>query len=132
MLTGEERYLTYAKAGLDWINAKAKDRVNGGYFGLLEPWQPVNPLANKEVFDLASLGLAYGMYFNVTRDPAVEADLLAVRDLIFDKYYDPVGNRIKDALTYDLSTEVDVGNNGGDITNLLVPGTTCSCRTSTC
>ena len=39
------------------------------------------------------------------------------------KYYDPVGNRVKDALTYDLATEVDLGANGGDITNLLVPGT---------
>ena len=46
-------------------------------------------LANKDVFDLASLGLAYGMYFNVTRDPEAEAELLAVRDLLFDKYYDP-------------------------------------------
>jgi mannose/cellobiose epimerase-like protein (N-acyl-D-glucosamine 2-epimerase family) len=124
MLTGEERYLTYARAGIDWIDAKAKDPVHGGYFGLLDAsGQPVNPLANKEVFDLASLGLAYGMYFNVTRDPAVEAELLAVRDLLFEKYYDPVGNRVMDALTYDLATEVDPGNNGGDITDLLVPGT---------
>ena len=33
MLTGEERYLTYARAGIDWIEAKAKDPVHGGYFG---------------------------------------------------------------------------------------------------
>ena len=124
MLTGEERYLTYAKAGIDWINAKAKDPVHGGYFGLLKAdGEPVDALANKDVFDLASLGLAYGMYFNVTRDPAAEADLLAVRDLLFDKYYDPAGNRVKDTLTYDLLTEVDPGTNGGDITDLLVPGT---------
>jgi hypothetical protein len=38
---------------------------------------PVDPLANKNLFELASLGLAYGMYFNVTRDPAAEADLLS-------------------------------------------------------
>ena len=89
MLTGEERYLTYAKAGLDWINTKAKDPVHGGYYGELDVnGDPVDPQANKDLFDLASLGLAYGMYFNVTRDPAAEADLLAVRDLIFDKYYD--------------------------------------------
>ena len=124
MLTGEERYLGYARAGLDWIDAKAKDPVHGGYFGLLnQDGSPVNPLANKDVFDLASLGLAYGMYFNATRDPAVEADLLAVRDLIFTKYYDPVANRIRDSLTYDLVNEVDTGGNGGDITDLLVPGT---------
>ncbi len=127
MMTGEDRFLTYAKAGLDWINTKAKDPVYGGYYGRLDSnGDPVDRYADKEVFDLASLGLAYGMYFNVTRDPAAESDLLAVRDLIFDKYYDAAQNRVKDALTYDLATEVDTGDNGGnggDITNLLVPGT---------
>ena len=103
LLTGEDRYLTYAKAGIDWINTKAKDPVYGGYYGELDVnGKPVNPLANKDLFDLASLGLAYGMYFNVTRDPAAEADLLAVRDLIFAKYYDAAQNRMKDSLTYDL------------------------------
>src|SRR3954451_15537537 len=73
MMTGEDRYLTYAKAGLDWINAKAKDPVYGGYYGRLKiNGDPVDPHADKLVFDVASLGLAYGMYFNVTRDPAAE------------------------------------------------------------
>ena len=41
MLTGEEKYLTYAKSGLDWINTKAKDPVYGGYYGELGcPRQP--------------------------------------------------------------------------------------------
>ena len=111
MMTGEDRYLTYAKAGLDWINTKAKDPVYGGYYGRLTiNGDPVDPNADKDVFDLASLGLAYGMYFNVTRDPAAEADLLAVRDLIFDKYYDAAGNRVKDALTYDLAGSTRPGD----------------------
>ena len=124
MLTGHERYLTYAKAGLEWIDAQAKDPVHGGYYGELDAdGNPVDRLANKDLFDLSSLGLAYGMYFNVTRDPSAEAGLLAVRDLIFSKYYDAAANRFRDSLTYDLSAEVDTGSNGGDITNLLVPGT---------
>ena len=72
------------------------------------------------------------MYFNVTRDPEVEAELLAVRDLVFGKYYDPVGNRVMDALTYDLATEVDIDGNGGDITNLWSRGRPCSCPTPRC
>jgi hypothetical protein len=124
LLTGQDRYLTYAKAGLDWIDTHAKDPVYGGYYGDLKAdGTPVDPQGNKDLFDLASLGLAYGMYFNVTRDPVAENDLLAVRDLIFDKYYDPVAHRMKDSLTYDLSTEVDTLNNGEDITDLLVPAT---------
>jgi len=127
LLTGQDRYLTYAKAGIDWINTHAKDPVYGGYYGELGvEGEPPDKQANKNLFDLASVGLAYGMYFNVTRDPAAEADLLAVRDLIFAKYYDAEQNRLKDSLNYDLTTEVDTGGNGGDITNLLVPGTAIS------
>lgn len=124
MLTGDEHYLTYAKAGLDWIETHAQDPVHGGYFGdLTALGDPVNALADKSVFDLTSLGLAYGTYYNVTRDPEAEAGLLAVRDLLFDKYYDAATGRVKDSLTYDLSQERDTNDNGGDITNLLVPGT---------
>ena len=124
MLTGEERYLTYARAGLDWIEAKLEDPVHGGYFGELKAsGEPVDPTANKDLFDLASVGLAYAMYFNVTRDPAAEAKLLEIRDLVFGPYYDPATNRLKDSLTHDLSTEVDIGGLGGNITNYLVPGT---------
>jgi hypothetical protein len=124
MLTGEVRYLTYAKAGLDWIDAKARDPVQGGYYEqLTADGDPVDPQDDKRVFVLGSLGMAYGMYFNATRDPAAEAALLEVRDLLFDRYYVAAENRVRDALTDDLSTEVDTGGNGGDITNLLVPGT---------
>ena len=123
LLTGEPRYLTYAKAGIDWINAHARDTVHGGWYGQLNkdgsPFAPKDP---KRVFDVASLGLAFGMYYNVTRDPEVEADLLEVRDFVFEHYYDASTSRIKDALTYDLSEEIDTGDNGGDITNYLVPG----------
>ena len=123
-LTGDDRYLGYARAGLEWILSKAKDPVYGGWYGELTiDGKPVDPNANKDVFDLASLGLAFGMYYNVTRDPAVESELLAVRDLLFTKYSDPATGRFFDSVTHDFSAEVDTGGNGGDITNLLVPGT---------
>lgn len=124
LLTGEPTYLTYAKAGIDWINAHARDTVHGGWYGQLDKaGDPLNDGEDpKRVFDVASLGLAFGMYYNVTRDPEAEADLLEVRDFIFEHYYDPATSRIKDALKYDLSAEIDLGDNGGDITNYLVPG----------
>ena len=44
LLTGQDRYLTYAKAGIDWINTKAKDPVYGGYYGALDVGgEPINP-----------------------------------------------------------------------------------------
>jgi hypothetical protein len=124
MLTGEERYLGYARAGLDWIEAHAEDRVRGGYFADLDAsGAPLDPDADKDVFDLASVGLGYAMYFNATRDPDAERHLLEIRDLLFGPYYDAATNRVKDSLNADLSTEVDTGANGGDITDYLVPGT---------
>lgn len=124
LLTGEERYLGLARAGLDWIETHLADPVHGGYFGELDAaGNPTTPDADKDVFDLASVGLGYAMYVNVTRDPSAEAHLLEIRDLLFGAYYDAASNRVKDSLSRDLTTEVDTGANGGDITNYLVPGT---------
>ena len=120
-LIGEEKYLEYARAGLQWLELKGYDRTNQGWYrDLTETGAPRNPRAEKPIFDLASLGMAYGMYFNVTRDPWAEEGLLEVRDLIFDKYRAPGSAALVDAMTFDMRTQV-IGNNGFDITNLLVP-----------
>ena len=97
-----------------------------GWYGELKvDGEPVDPEANKDVFDLASLGLAFGMYYNVTRDPAVESELLAVRDLLFTKYHDPATGRVFDSLTYDLSTEVDTGPTAGTSRTCWCPAPPC-------
>ena len=76
------RYLTYARAGLDWIETKAEDPVHGGYFAELDATgEPVDPLANKDSSTWPRWASAYAMYFNATRDPEVEARLLEIRDL---------------------------------------------------
>ncbi|WP_432477403.1 AGE family epimerase/isomerase [Nocardioides sp. GXQ0305] len=122
-LTGEEKYLEYARAGLQWIEENAYDETyEGWYRDLTDTGAPRAPRADKPIFDLASLGLAYGMYFNVTRDPWAERGLLGVRDLIFDTYAAPDSDALVDAMSFDMSTQM-IGNNGFDITNLLVPAT---------
>ena len=123
-LTGDERYLTYARAGLEWLEEHGFDAARGGWYrNITETGDPVDPTDDKPLFDLASLGMAYGMYFNVTREPWAEAGLLGVRDLIFSQYHNPVTNRFFDARTADMSRTVDLGGNGRDIVNVLVPGT---------
>ena len=123
-LTGDERYLAYARAGLEWVEGHGFDPVNGGwYHDLTDTGAPLAPADDKELFDLASLGMAYGMYFNVTREPWAEEGLLGVRDLIFTRYRNATTGRFFDARTADMSRTVDLGRNGGDIVNLLVPGT---------
>ena len=122
-LTGEEKYLEYARAGLEWLNRYGRDATGGWHHDLLDTGAPRNPAGNKELFDLASVGMAYGMYFNVTRDPMVEEKLLGIRDLIFTAYRNPATGEFYDARTADMSTPVDLGlGSGEDLTNLLVPG----------
>ena len=122
-LTGDEKYLTYARAGLEWIMTKGYDATHKGWYrDLTETGDPRAPRGEKPIFDLASLGMAYGMYFNVTREHWAEERLLAIRDLIFDKYGDPGSDALVDAMSFDMNRQI-VGNNGYDITNLLVPGT---------
>ena len=93
---------------------------------------PVNPLANKDLFDLASLGLAYGMYFNVTRDPAAEADLLAVRDLLFDKVLRPCREpQVMDSLTLRPAPPRSTrAATAGTSPTCWSPGPPSSCRTA--
>jgi len=123
-LTGDERYLAYARAGLEWLDDHGFDAVRGGWYrNLTETGDPEDPDGDKPLFDLASLGMAYGMYFNVTREPWAEAGLLGVRDLIFSQYHNPANNRYFDARSADMSRTVDLGGNGRDLVNVLVPGT---------
>ena len=62
LLTGEPRYLTYARAGIDWINAHARDTEHGGWFGqLTKAGKPVNDGKDpKRIFDVASWGSPSG------------------------------------------------------------------------
>ena len=123
-LTGDEKYLTYARAGLEWLDKYGRDAKGGWYHDLLDTGAPRNPTtSNRELFDLASVGMAYGAYFNITRDPKAEEGLLGVHDLIFSKYRNPITGDFLDALGPDMETPVDLGRGSGqDITNLLVPG----------
>ena len=58
--------------------------------------------------------LGVAAYFFVTRDPEAEAVILETRDLLFsDVFWDATQGRIRDAVSADLSTEVDVESDGG-------------------
>ncbi len=113
---------THAPGWGTW-NGRGATASGGWYHDLLDTGEPRNEAGNKELFDLASVGMAYGMYFNVTRDPWAEEGLLAVRDLIFTSYQNPANGEFYDARTANMLTPVDLGpGSGEDITNLLVPG----------
>ena len=88
-LTGDERYLALARAGVDHLRAHALDRaersaVSWWKDGLAGP--PV-PARSSQDLAYANLGLAFWAY--LTRDPDVLADALLLYEGIFDRYDDP-------------------------------------------
>lgn len=115
LLTGDPSALRHAKAGVDYILAHAKDGTRGGYHGLLGADGRVIGSEPKYAQDTAYVVLGLAAYYFVTREPAVEAELLAARDLLFDPgtYWDEANQRIRDAMDPAMEQEIDQGDDGG-------------------
>ena len=96
-LTGDPRYLAYAKAGVDYLRQNAFDRLNGGVFhywdGYERAWQPAPQHRNPQELAYALLGPSF--YYYLTRDPEVLPDILAVKDTIFKNHYNPDLNALQ-------------------------------------
>jgi mannose/cellobiose epimerase-like protein (N-acyl-D-glucosamine 2-epimerase family) len=90
-LTGKRVYLDAMRAGIDFIRQNAMDRVHGGMATTQNisdgSWVPVAELRNSQELAYGLLGMAF--YYYLTRDPEVLRDILAVKNYIFDKYYNP-------------------------------------------
>jgi mannose/cellobiose epimerase-like protein (N-acyl-D-glucosamine 2-epimerase family) len=90
-LTGDPKYLQYAKAGVDYLRQNAFDRQNGGtqtYFdNNSQTWGPAPGLRNTQELAYALLGMSF--YYYLTRDAAVLADIQTAKDHIYGKYYNP-------------------------------------------
>lgn len=88
-LTGEERYLALAKAGVDHLRSNALDRAERSAVSWWKDGVAGPPVPARSSQDLAyaNLGLAFWAY--LTRDPDVMADALLLHEGIFDRYDDP-------------------------------------------
>ena len=88
-LTGEERYLALAKAGVDHLRSNALDRAERSAVSWWKDGVAGPPVPARSSQDLAyaNLGLAFWAY--LTRDPDVLADALLLYEGIFDRYDDP-------------------------------------------
>lgn len=109
-MTGDETYLRYAAAGVEYLRSHALDRENGGAFSY---WQGKQRQPGPAVKQRTSQDLAYALtgmsfYYYLTRDEAVLQDILSVKQYIFDSYYDADS----DLLTWVLQNSPD-----GDKTN---------------
>jgi mannose/cellobiose epimerase-like protein (N-acyl-D-glucosamine 2-epimerase family) len=90
-MTGDPKYLDYARAGVDYLRNNAMDRVNGGvasyYDGATRRWMPQVEFRNPQELAYALLGM--GFYYYLTRDPEVLPDIIAVKDHILTSYWNP-------------------------------------------
>jgi mannose/cellobiose epimerase-like protein (N-acyl-D-glucosamine 2-epimerase family) len=89
-MTGEEKYLTYAKAGVAFLRENAFDRANGGaYSYFIGPERTPGPgFAHRTSQDLAYLLTGIGFLYYLTRDPDLERELIETHDYIWFNYYD--------------------------------------------
>lgn len=96
-MTGDPKYLHYAKAGVDYIRSHVLDRVRGGAFayydGTSKQWEPRAVHRNPQELAYALLGI--GFYYYLTRDAEVLPDLLAAKRFIMENYANPELNALQ-------------------------------------
>lgn len=113
LLTGEARLLELAHAGMEWLRLHARDPRGGCHAKLDSMGAAIE--GPKTAQDIAYCALGFAAYTFVTRDPVAEAELHALRDLLFDPaiFWDAENKRIKDGKSADLSADFDVEGDGG-------------------
>ncbi|MGK7904709.1 MAG: hypothetical protein AB4352_25550 [Hormoscilla sp.] len=86
-LTGKGKYLKLAKAGVDYLREHAL-ALEGGAYTYFEDGVGLPSEARRISQDMAYAVSGLGFYYYLTRDPEVLADIVALKDYIFDTYYD--------------------------------------------
>jgi mannose/cellobiose epimerase-like protein (N-acyl-D-glucosamine 2-epimerase family) len=97
------------KAGIDFIRQNAIDRVNGGMATTQNisdgAWLPAPQLRNSQELAYGLLGMAF--YYYLTRDADVLQDILAIKNYIFDAYYNPPLGAMQFMLTSSAGVSFD-------------------------
>ncbi|MGH9885140.1 MAG: hypothetical protein ACREBE_06410, partial [bacterium] len=87
-ITGDERYLEYARAGVAWLREHAYERGTGSAVTYRANGQPGPPPDERTTQDLAYAQVGLAFYYYLTRDPDVLADLVRLEHHIMTKYWD--------------------------------------------
>jgi mannose/cellobiose epimerase-like protein (N-acyl-D-glucosamine 2-epimerase family) len=88
-ITGDERYLEYARAGVAWLREHAYERDTGSAVTYWADGKPEPPLDQRTTQDLAYAQVGLAFYYYLTRDPDVLADVVALERHIMTKYWEP-------------------------------------------
>lgn len=94
-LTGEMRYLEFARAGVEYLRRTAFDGAGGGACSYLRQGEKLPPVRQRTSQDLAYALTGLGFLYYLTRDPQLLADLVEVHDYIWDNYYDPAAGLVR-------------------------------------
>ena len=94
-ITGEERYLEYARAGVTWLREHAYERDTGSAVTYWPGGKAGPPPDQRTAQDLAYAQVGLAFYFYLTRDPDVLADLLRLERHIMTRYWDPQGGMLR-------------------------------------
>lgn len=90
-MTGDTKYLNYARAGITYLRANAFDRMDGGIAEYKDldsgQWQPAAPYRDPQQLGYGLLGMAF--YYYLTRDPDILNEIDTVRTYIRDNYWNP-------------------------------------------
>jgi mannose/cellobiose epimerase-like protein (N-acyl-D-glucosamine 2-epimerase family) len=86
-LTGEERYLEYARAGVAWLREHAYER-DGSAISYWEAGVASPPRDQRTAQDLAYAQVGLAFYYYLTRDPEVLADLVRLERYLMTTYWE--------------------------------------------
>jgi mannose/cellobiose epimerase-like protein (N-acyl-D-glucosamine 2-epimerase family) len=89
-MTGNTEYLEYMKAGVKNLRDHYLDREHGGAYSyqILSTGEMAPAVKERRSQDLSYALSGLGFYYYLTRDENVLMDIIAVRDFIFDAYFD--------------------------------------------
>jgi mannose/cellobiose epimerase-like protein (N-acyl-D-glucosamine 2-epimerase family) len=88
-ITGEERYLEYARAGVAWLRQHAYERDTGSAVTFWSAGAPGPPPDQRTAQDLAYAQVGLAFYYYLTRDPDVLADLVRLERHVMTAYWEP-------------------------------------------
>ncbi|HEY0190434.1 MAG TPA: hypothetical protein VGC42_04880 [Kofleriaceae bacterium] len=86
-LTGDERYLEDARAGVAWLRAHAYERDSAVSYWEHGAPGPASDQRTTQDLAYAQVGLAF--YYYLTRDPEVLADVVRLERAIMTRYWQP-------------------------------------------
>jgi mannose/cellobiose epimerase-like protein (N-acyl-D-glucosamine 2-epimerase family) len=88
-LTGDEKMLHLAKAGVDYLRRKAYEKSTGSAITSWKNGISDTPVLQRTTQELAYAQLGLSFYYYLTRDDEVLKDIIRLKNHIFNNYYNP-------------------------------------------